>query len=123
VHLVQLDDVFTQRRRDDALSVLETTRMVNRTRLAMMKPTAFLINTSRGPVIDETALAEALDNGTIAGAGLDVLSSEPPPPDHPLLHERNCFITPHFAWASTAARKRLVESREMRFLEGRKRNT
>ncbi|MBP1657605.1 MAG: glycerate dehydrogenase [Bacteroidetes bacterium] len=111
VHLVPLDDVFS---RSDVVTLhcpltAETTRLVNRTRLAMMKPTAFLINTSRGPVIDETALGEALENGTIAGAGLDVLSSEPPPPDHPLLHARNCFITPHFAWASTAARRRLME--------------
>jgi len=127
VHLVQLNDVFS---RSDVVTLhcpltAETTRLVNRTHLVMMKPTAFLINTSRGPVIDETALGEALENGTIAGAGLDVLSSEPPPPDHPLLQARNCFITPHFAWASTAARKRLMDEvveNVRAFSRGQKRN-
>jgi glycerate dehydrogenase len=111
VRLVSLDDVFAQ---SDVLTLHcplteETTRLVNREHLAMMKPTAFLINTSRGPLIDEPALAEALEQGVIAGAGLDVLSAEPPPADHPLIRARNCFITPHFAWASTAARRRLMD--------------
>ena len=127
VRLVQLEEVFS---RSDVVTLhspltAETTGLVNRERLAAMKPTAFLINTSRGPVIDETALAEALEGGLIAGAGLDVLSSEPPPPDHPLLHARNCYITPHFAWASTAARRRLMDEvveNVHAFLEGRKRN-
>ncbi len=73
-----------------------------------MKPSAFLINTSRGPLIDEPALARALNEGRVAGAGLDVLSTEPPPPDHPLVLARNCFITPHIAWATREARARLI---------------
>jgi glycerate dehydrogenase len=70
---------------------------VNRPRLALMKPTAFLINTSRGPLIDEPALVEALNGGRIAGAGLDVLCEEPPRSDNPLSHAKNCTITPHIA--------------------------
>lgn len=107
---VSLEDVFSQ---SDVLSfhcplTPETKHLANAERLAMMKPTAFLINTSRGPLVDEQALAAALNAGKIGGAGLDVLSVEPPPPDNPLLTARNCHITPHFAWASTAARKRLM---------------
>jgi glycerate dehydrogenase len=86
-----------------------TKGIVNAERLALMKRTAFLINTSRGPLIDEAALADALNAGTIAGAGLDVLSIEPPPADHPLYRARNCFITPHYAWATKAARQRLMD--------------
>jgi glycerate dehydrogenase len=74
-----------------------------------MKPSAFLINTSRGPLVDEAALAEALNTGRIAGAGLDVLSSEPPKPDNPLLTAKNCLITPHLAWATRASRSRLMK--------------
>jgi glycerate dehydrogenase len=99
--------------------------MVNRERLASMKKTAFLINTSRGGLIDEEALAAALNSGRIAGAGLDVLSVEPPPKEHPLLRAKNCYITPHFAWASTAARARLLEevTENLRaFLSGTPRN-
>ncbi|MCL6524394.1 MAG: D-2-hydroxyacid dehydrogenase [Thermoflavifilum sp.] len=81
---------------------------VNRELLSHMKPTAFLINTARGKLIQEQDLAEALQNGRIAGAGLDVLSIEPPPADHPLLHAPRCIITPHQAWATQAARKRLL---------------
>lgn len=86
----------------------ETQGLVNPQRLSWMKPTAFLLNTSRGPLVDELALAEALNSGRIAGAGLDVLSVEPPPADNPLLRARNCIITPHYAWASHAARQRLM---------------
>jgi glycerate dehydrogenase len=75
----------------------------------MMKRSAYLINTSRGPLVDQQALADALRAGQIAGAGLDVLSIEPPPPDHPLLTAPNCFITPHIAWATRAARVRLLD--------------
>lgn len=88
----------------------ETEGMVNRDRLSRMKPTAFLINTSRGQLIDEAALAEALNGGKIAGAGLDVLSTEPPAPDNPLLSAKNCCITPHISWATKAARTRLMKT-------------
>jgi len=86
----------------------ETERLINGERLAMMKKTALLINTSRGLLIDEQALAEALNSEKIAGAGLDVLSTEPPEKDNPLLAARNCHITPHIAWATLAARGRLL---------------
>ena len=82
--------------------------LVNAARLSLMKSTAFLINTSRGGLVDEAALAAALNDGRIAGAGLDVLSSEPPLADNPLLTARNCHITPHQAWATKAARERLL---------------
>jgi glycerate dehydrogenase len=75
-----------------------------------MKPTAFLINTSRGPLIDESALAAALNRSQLAGAGLDVLAAEPPTAENPLLTARNCFITPHIAWATRSARARLLNT-------------
>lgn len=87
----------------------ETKGLINAERLALMKKTAFLINTSRGPVVSETDLAEALNTDVIAGAGLDVLSSEPPSGDNPLLTAKNCIITPHIAWATLEARTRLME--------------
>ncbi len=87
----------------------KTRHLVNAERLASMKPTAFLLNTSRGPLVDEQALADALNAGRIAGAGLDVLPVEPPPAHSPLLRARNCFITPHIAWATRAARARLMD--------------
>ena len=77
--------------------------------IALMKSSAFIINTGRGGLIVESDLKEALDNNTIAGAGLDVLTQEPPPIDHVLLRVRNCIITPHQAWASKAARQRLMD--------------
>jgi len=86
----------------------ETQELVNAKRLAAMKSTAYLINTSRGGVIHEHDLAGALNDGRIAGAGLDVLSVEPPPASNPLLTAKNCLITPHIAWASRAARQRLI---------------
>jgi len=104
---------------------VQTEAMINAERLAMMKPTAFLINTGRGPLIDEAALAKALANGQIAGAGLDVLSQEPPRDGSPLLLAPNCIITPHIAWATHAARKRLVDevvANLKAFLAGERRN-
>jgi len=82
---------------------------VNAALLARMKSTAFLLNTGRGPLINEADLAAALNRGQIAGAGLDVLSTEPPPADNPLLQAKNAIITPHIAWASKAARARLIQ--------------
>ena len=73
-----------------------------------MKKSAIVINTSRGPVADEKALADALNSGTIAGAGLDVIEYEPMRPDCPLINARNCIITPHSAWAPLETRRRLV---------------
>jgi glycerate dehydrogenase len=87
----------------------ETRNLVRRERLERMRPSALLVNTARGALIDEPALALALGTGTIAGAALDVLSVEPPPPDHPLLAAPRCLITPHQAWTSRAARARLLE--------------
>lgn len=78
----------------------ETRHMIDARLLALMRPSAYLINAARGLLIDETALLEAVQNGRIAGAALDVLSSEPPQPDHPFLHDDRFFITPHSAWCS-----------------------
>lgn len=87
-----------------------TKHLINRERLALMKPSAWLINTSRGPLIDEDALADALTTGRLGAAALDVLSAEPPPPNHPLFTAPNCLITPHIAWATRAARERLLST-------------
>jgi glycerate dehydrogenase len=90
-----------------------------------MKPTAFLINTSRGPLIDETALADALNSDRIAGAGLDVLGIEPPVAENPLLKAKNCIITPHIAWATRSARARLLQTAAdnvRAFLDGKPQN-
>lgn len=86
----------------------ETRELVNARRLALMKPSAILINTGRGPLIHEQDLADALNNNRLYAAGLDVLATEPPRADNPLLTARNCYITPHIAWATTAARGRLM---------------
>ena len=85
-----------------------TRGMVNSAFLGRMKPGAKLINTSRGAVLDERAVADALNSGRLSGAALDVLAAEPARPDNPLLTAKNCIITPHIAWASRAARKRLL---------------
>jgi glycerate dehydrogenase len=124
---VDLDSLFVQ---SDVVSLHcpltpETKHLVNAQRLALMKSSAFLINTSRGPLVDEAALADALQSGQIAGAGLDVLSVEPPKMDNPLFQLENCFITPHIAWATQTARQRLFEvavANIQGFLEGRWQN-
>ncbi len=125
--MVELDDIF---RLADIVSLHcpltdKTEKLVNEQHLALMKPTAFLINTSRGPLIDEQALADALDKGRIAGAGLDVLTAEPPNKANPLLKAKNCYITPHIAWATRAARQRLLKvtvDNVAAFLAGRPQN-
>ena len=86
----------------------DTRNLVNANTIAQMKPTAIVINTGRGPLIDERALADALNTGRIAAAAVDVLSTEPPAADNPLLSARNCQITPHIAWATREARQRLM---------------
>ncbi len=87
----------------------ETAGMININTLRLMKRSAFLINTSRGPIVLEKDLADALNANIIAGAGLDVLSVEPPAEDNPLLRAKNCIITPHIAWATPEARSRLMQ--------------
>jgi glycerate dehydrogenase len=104
----------------------ETYHLINRETLGYMKPGAFLINTARGPLIDETALAEALNGGKIGGAALDVLEKEPPERDNPLFQAKNCVITPHIAWATKEARTRLIDiafGNLKRYLEGKPINT
>ncbi len=99
----------------------ETKQLVNTARLARVKQGALLINTGRGPLIDEAAVAEALHAGYLGGFAADVLSSEPPAEDNPLLSAPNCFITPHIAWATAEARQRLLDmviSNVKAFLEG-----
>ena len=108
---VELDELFRQA---DVVSLHvpltpATKNLVDARRLGMMKPTAFLINTSRGPTVDEPALRAALLGKKLAGAGLDVLSVEPPPADHPLIGLDNCIITPHIAWSTSEARRRLMD--------------
>ena len=87
----------------------QTQGIINSRSLALMKPGSFLINTSRGPLVIEQDLADALNNGRLAGAAVDVLSSEPPSADNPLLRARNCIVTPHIAWATKEARTRLLD--------------
>lgn len=127
VEFVDLDTLFSD---SDVVSLHcpltpDTEALVDAERLAEMKESAFLINTSRGGIINEGDLADALNSGRIAGAGLDVLSVEPPGPDNPLLTARNCLITPHIAWATRAARIRLMNAavdNVRAFLKGRPQN-
>ena len=112
IEVVDLDTLF---RNSDVVSLHcpltpETEKLVNRERLAVMKETAFLINTSRGPLVDGAALAAALKENRLAGAALDVLEIEPPPADNPLLRAKNCLVTPHIAWATRSARRRLLNT-------------
>jgi glycerate dehydrogenase len=88
----------------------QTRGIINAAALTRMRETAFLINTSRGPLVVEKDLADALNRGRLAGAAVDVLSSEPPSLDNPLLHAKNCIVTPHIAWATKEARARLVDT-------------
>ena len=111
IEMVSMETLFKQ---SDVISLHcplteETKDLINAERLSWMKPTAYLLNTGRGPLINEEDLANALKNKTIAGAGLDVLSCEPPRTDNPLITAPNCVITPHIAWASFEARKRLLQ--------------
>jgi glycerate dehydrogenase len=124
-----LDDLLPEL---DVLSLhcplTEATRgLVSRDRLARMKPDAVLINTARGALVDPQALAEALEAGTIGGAGIDVLEREPPPPGHPLLNPSipNLILTPHVAWAAREARQRCLDELALNvlsFLSGGRRN-
>ena len=122
-----VDEVF---KRSDVISLHcpltpETEKLANAQRLGLMKKTAFIVNTSRGPLVDDQALADALNAGTIAGAGLDVLTAEPPPMDNPLMKAKNCYITPHIAWATRSARSRLLDTlvdNAKAFIDGKPQN-
>ena len=127
IKLVSLDEMLNL---SDIISMHcpltpETEGVVNRDFISKMKDGAYFINTSRGTVVDEYALADALNSGKLGGAGLDVLSTEPPKKDNPLLSTKNCFITPHIAWASFETRKRLVSilyNNIQAFIDGKPQN-
>ena len=127
VEKLSLDELFTS---SDVVSLHcpltpTTQNLVNAERLALMKPTAILINTARGPIVDEQALANALNSGALHAAGIDVLCEEPPLQGSPLLSARNCFVTPHIAWATLEARTRLLQICEANlraFIEGHPQN-
>ena len=127
IEMVGLDEVFFQ---SDILSLHcplteKNHHLVNSDRLRQMKSGALLINTARGPLIDTEALAASLHNGEIAGAGLDVMETEPPPAGHPLYTAPNCHITPHIGWATQAARRRLIDiaaNNVKAFIDGKPKN-
>lgn len=111
VEFAELDDVF---KTADVVSLHcpltpKTEKIVNKSTLDLMKPSAFLLNTARGGLVDEQALASALNSNKIAGAAVDVLSTEPPSADNPLLSAKNIIITPHIGWATKSARQRLMK--------------
>ncbi|MBE9465474.1 D-2-hydroxyacid dehydrogenase [Dyadobacter subterraneus] len=111
IEMVSLEELF---KNSDVISLHcpltdETKNIINKNSLSSMKPGSYLLNTGRGPLINEEDLAKALADKTIAGAGLDVLSTEPPVSSNPLLSAPNCVITPHIAWASFESRKRLLQ--------------
>lgn len=112
IEWVQIDELL---QRSDVISLHcpltpATNQLIDAKRIAQMKPTAILINTARGGLLNEEDVAHALNEGRLAGAGLDVLTVEPPRPDNPLLHARNVIITPHIAWATKEARARLMDT-------------
>lgn len=125
--LVSLDELLTE---CDVLSIHgalneRTKGMINQSAITKMKASALIINTSRGAIINDHDLAEALNTGRIAGVGLDVLSKEPPPADNPLLTAKNCVITPHISWVSKESRQRLMDiavENLRSFLRGEERN-
>jgi glycerate dehydrogenase len=127
VHFSDLDQLFAE---SDVVSLhcpltADTERLVDARRLALMKPQSLLINAARGQLLDEQAVAEALNLGRLAGLGADVLAGEPPSADNPLLSARNAILTPHIAWATKEARTRLlaiVVENIRAFLDGRSLN-
>jgi len=111
IEAAETDDIF---RRSDVISLHcqltdATKHLIGERTLGLMKRDALVINTGRGPLVNEAALAKALNDGRIGGAGLDVLSVEPPKEGNPLIGAKNCLITPHIAWASRESRARLIQ--------------
>lgn len=111
IEFVDLDTIFSE---SDIISLHcpltpDTKGIIRTENLSKMKPSVLLINTARGPLVNEEDLALALNTGVIAGAGLDVMNVEPPPPESPLVGARNCHITPHIAWAGLESRVRLIQ--------------
>ena len=103
----------------------ETAGLINKKAISLMKQSAIVINTARGPMIQEQDLADALNSGRILGAGMDVLCTEPPQPNNPLLTARNCVVTPHIAWAAQTSRQRLINTvveNVAEFLKGKPKN-